>query len=147
METLKLESFQRSWKEPSEVGKNRAKLESFAAIGKCRSNFPNSARTFQLQLELSNFSANFSTSAGTFELQSFQFHFGISILEISNFSFFPTALSNYMYPVFSMWTLIWCPLYIFFRNKPIVTVTPKQKTIDVYSNNKLCNVYTNNVYK
>ena len=32
----KLERTQRSWKEPSEVGKNRVKLESFAEVGKFR---------------------------------------------------------------------------------------------------------------
>ena len=36
MESLKLESFCLSWKEPSEVGKNRTKLESFAEVGKFR---------------------------------------------------------------------------------------------------------------
>ena len=34
LESLKLESFCLSWKEPSEVGKNRAKLESTTEVGK-----------------------------------------------------------------------------------------------------------------
>jgi len=51
-----------SWKDrevgKSEVGKSQADIE--------RTGFPTSARTFQLQLELSNFSSNFPTSARTF---------------------------------------------------------------------------------
>ena len=34
LESLKLERAKRSWKEPSEIGKNRLKLERFAAVGK-----------------------------------------------------------------------------------------------------------------
>ena len=49
-------------KEPNEVGKNRTKLESFVEVGKCRQNFATSARTFQLQLELSNSGWNIPTS-------------------------------------------------------------------------------------
>ena len=34
LESLKLKRPKRSWKEPSEVGKNRLKLASFAEVGK-----------------------------------------------------------------------------------------------------------------
>jgi len=84
LESRKLESFCLSLKEPSEIGKNR--LSNFSGWSP--------ARAFQFQLELSNFAANFSTSARTFQLRSFQCHFGLS-----NFSFFPTALPNYTYPI------------------------------------------------
>ena len=56
------------------------------------SHFPTSARAFQLQLELFNFAWLFSTSA---KLSNFR----LSNLKLSNFSFFPTALSNYTYPL------------------------------------------------
>ena len=36
LESLKLEKFCLSWEEPSEIGKNRAKLESIAKVEKCR---------------------------------------------------------------------------------------------------------------
>ena len=56
-----------------------------------RLSFPTSVRTFPLQPE-------FSTFRPTFLLHSFQFHVGLSKLKLSNFSFFPIALSNYTFP-------------------------------------------------
>ena len=64
---------------------------------KLNQNFPTSSVTFQLQSELSKFSPNFQPSDRTFLLHSFQLHVGLSKLKLSNFSFFPTALS-YTYP-------------------------------------------------
>ena len=81
----KLERAKRSWKEPSEVGKNRAKLESTTEL---MMNFLTSVTTFKIH-------SNFSTSARTFQLRrifltsigSFQFR---SVL--SNFAWlFPTS--------------------------------------------------------
>ena len=100
-----------SWKDPSEVGKNREKLERIERnwkvsfeVGKFR--WSCTARTFQLCSELSNFNLSnfipdfptsiFPISFQTFQLQSFQFHSGLS-----NSSFFPTAFSNYTYPIIS----------------------------------------------
>jgi len=128
LESPKLESFCLSWKEPSEIWKNPAKLERTelnwkepSEVGKLNQNSPissvalqlrlsflTSARTFQLQLELSKFSANFPTSVGSFQLQSFQFHFGLFNLKLSNFSFFPTALSNSMYPEYFILGALFC---------------------------------------
>ena len=81
------------------------------------SNFPTSARTFQLRrnfptsAKLSNFKRSFPTSLGSFQLQSVLSNFAclfptsaklsnfrLSNLKLSNFSFFPTAFSNYTYP-------------------------------------------------
>ena len=62
LESLQLESFCLTWKEPIEIGKFLLKLQSFAGVGKfCCRLFPSSIKTFQLQHELSNFSPNFST--------------------------------------------------------------------------------------
>ena len=186
LESLKLKRAKRSWKEPSEVGKNRLKLErterswkaSFEvrkfrwswkvsprleSSGWCwkvwmkmescdwswkvhhkfqirvretyklgtisakplnfiKQNFYhpkkllnltwNLWRTFQLQSKLSKFKRSFPTSIGSFQLRSVLFNFSwlflisaklsnfrLSNLKLPNFSFFPTALSNYTYPV------------------------------------------------
>ena len=84
---MKLERTVWSWKEPSEVGKFLLKLESFPEVGtqfqlsNFSTSFPTSARTFQLQSVLSNFTRFFATSLGSFQLQTFQ------LLVISNFLF------------------------------------------------------------
>ena len=52
-----------------------------------------SSVTFKLHPELSNFSPDFLTLDPIF-----QFHVGLSCLKLSNFWFFPIALSNYIYP-------------------------------------------------
>ena len=99
---LKLERAKRSWKEPSEVGKNRLKLEKTE-----RTNF---SETFQLQKNVSNFAPFFLTSLGSSQLKQ---NFGLSNLKLSNFSFFPTALSNYTYPETD-----WFPHFVFRRICP-----------------------------
>ena len=95
------------------------------------SNFPTSARTFQprrnfpTSAKLSNFKRSFPTSLGSFQLQSVLSNFAclfptsaklsnfrLSNLKLSNFSFFPTALSNYTHPDFlgdflKIWNLVW----------------------------------------
>ena len=108
--------FRRRWKEPSEVGKNRVKLERTDwslkepnEVGKNRlSNFSPSFLTsdeiFQLRSILSNFAWLFPTSAklSNFRLSNF-FLTGISNytfylltrLELFNFWIFPTPLSNF----------------------------------------------------
>ena len=63
-----------------------------------RSNF---GETFQLQKKLSNFSRFFPTSIGSFQLRSVLSNFAWlfpNSAKLSNFSFFPTALSNYTHP-------------------------------------------------
>ena len=88
-------------------------------------NFPTSKETFQLRSVLSNFCRFFPISLGSFQLQrnfltskeAFQlrlalFNFRLSNLKLSNFSFFPTALSNYTHPDFlgdflKIWNLVW----------------------------------------
>ena len=78
----KLESFSlkspklESWKEPSDVGKNRAKLESFDVVGK-----------FWLKLESLNELGKLSRKLET-----------VSEFKLSNFSFYPTALSKLEIP-------------------------------------------------
>ena len=62
-------------------------------------NFPTSEKTFQLRSILSNFAGFFPTSLGFFQLKQKLSNFRLSNLKLSNFSFFPTALSNYTYPV------------------------------------------------
>ena len=52
-----------------------------------------SVKTFQVQKKLYNFNGFFPTSIGSFQLRLALFNF-----RLSNFSFFPTALSNYTYP-------------------------------------------------
>ena len=86
-----------SWKEPSEVGKNRAKLEvrnfpSSAKLSNFKRNFLTSLGSFQLRWVLSNFARFFPTSLGSFQLQR--------NFPTSDFPtwLFPTALSNYTYP-------------------------------------------------
>ena len=89
-----LETIDRCWTEPTEVGKFLLKLEIFAAIdlSKLNSSFPTS-------LSLSKFNLNFPTSKVTFQLQ---FYFPASArvsklqLELSNFNrFFPTSLGPF----------------------------------------------------
>merc|ERR1711917_142854 len=77
------------------------------------STFPTSARTFQLRrnfptsAKLSNSKRSFPTSLGSFQLCSVLSNSFCSFqrqtfqLKLSNFSFFPTALSNYTYPNFT----------------------------------------------
>ena len=111
-ESLQLENFCLSWKEPSEVGKNPAKLErtdrswkiSFE-VGKFwlkfTSNFPTLPRTFQFRLEfsnfkLSNFILDFPTSC------SFQLPFqttripilGLLMGPVLNFSIFESNFES-----------------------------------------------------
>ena len=70
-------------------------------------NFPTKNKTFQLRSVLSNFARFFPTSIGSFQLRSVLSNFAwvfpttaklsnfrLSNLKLSNFSFFPTALSN-----------------------------------------------------
>ena len=81
--SLKLERAKRSWKEPSDM-----KLSNF------QRNFLTSLGSFQLRWVLFNFARFFPTSLG-----SFQFRWVLSNLKLFNFSFFPTALSNYTHPI------------------------------------------------
>ena len=122
--TLSHGKFLFKFERPSEVGKKQVKLksffwslklslksENFAAVGNfwrkleslnqleklsqklesVTQNLPTSSVPIQLQLYFTN-------SSRTFQLHCFQFHVGRSNLKLSNFSFFPTALSNYTYP-------------------------------------------------
>ena len=65
------------------------------------------SETLQLQMKLSNFARSFPISLGSFQLRSvlsnctwlFPTSAKLSNLKLSNFSFFPIALSNYTYPV------------------------------------------------
>ena len=104
LESLKLESFaevgksqaelertERSWKDSSEVGKNRAKLERTDRSWKVSFEVGEFRRSWKVSLQLVS---HFPTSIGSFQLRSV-----LSNLKLSNFSFFPTALSNYTYPV------------------------------------------------
>ena len=99
-----------SWKDPSEVGKNWAKLEgsvyqfnfptsidlsnfnsSFPTaliLYKFSPNFRTIAEIFELERELSNFDACFPTSFFSISCRTFQ-------LKTFHFLVFPTALSNY----------------------------------------------------
>ena len=57
-------------------------------------NFPTSAKLWK---KLSKFARVFSTSLGSFQLKQILYN-----LKLFNFSFFPSALSNYMYsPIFN----------------------------------------------
>ena len=68
-------------------------------------NFPtasklsNFSETFQLQKKLSNFARFFPTSLGSFQLKQKLSNFRLSNLKLSNFSFFPTAISTRI-PIF-----------------------------------------------
>ena len=96
MYMFKLVRTRRSWKEPNEVRKNRAKLESFAGVGKFKlkfsnfiSHFPTSERAFLLQFQLFNFTSNYSTLP-----RAFQLRLELSNLNLSNVILnFPTARS------------------------------------------------------
>ena len=93
-----------------EVGKFGPKSESLSWNWKARTEIGkfklNCSKTFQLQKKLSNFARFFPTLLGSFQLQSVLSNFywlfptsaKLSNLKLSNFSFFPTALSNYTYP-------------------------------------------------
>ena len=117
LESLKLKNFCLSWKEPSEIGKHRSKMESFAEVGKSQAKLERTERSWKepievvkielklesttevgkwLQKKLSNFAWFFPTSISSSQLRS-----ALSNFRLSNFSFFPTALSNYTYPLFS----------------------------------------------
>ena len=54
--------------------------------------------SFHLHSLLSNFAWLFPTSLGSFQLKQKLSNFRLSNLKLSNSSFFPTALFNYMYP-------------------------------------------------
>jgi len=70
--------------------------------------------TFQLQRnfltskKLSNFGRFFPASLDSFQLKQKVSNFRLSNLKLSNFSFFPNALSNYTYPAKSIPRIIYC---------------------------------------
>ena len=115
LKSLNLKSFCLSWKEPGEVGKNRAKLRKIlrsrkeTRIARLKNRYPTSLCfskfNFQLHLLLSNFATNFPTASRAFQPLFFQFHFRPSNLKLSNFLLFSTALSNYTYPEFHVRSL------------------------------------------
>ena len=85
-----LETIDRCWTEPTEVGKFLLKFESFAAVGKfwLKLESLNFIESFQVQFKLSNFISHFPTSARAFQLQ----------LELSNFNrSFPTSLGSFQF--------------------------------------------------
>ena len=79
-------------------------LSNFSQIFPTAAKLSNFSETFQLQKKLSNFARFFPTLLGSFQfrfaLSNFSefSNFRFSNLKLSNFSFFPTALSNYTYP-------------------------------------------------
>ena len=77
------------------------KLSNFSQNFPTAAKLSNFSETFQLQKKLSNFARFFPTSLGSFQLKQKLSNFRLSNLKLSNFSFFPTALSNYTYPVLS----------------------------------------------
>ena len=85
----KLSNFSETFKLKKKTFQLRSVLSNFALF------FPTSVGSFQLRSVLSNFAGFFPTSA---QLSNFK----LSNLKLSNFSFFPTALSNYTYPVATM---------------------------------------------
>ena len=94
-----------SWKVRHEIGKNEVErfglmLKSTTEIGKL---VFNCGETFQLQKKLSNFVRFFPTSLGSFQIKQNFSNFRLSNLKFANFSFFPTALSNYTYPIWKNW--------------------------------------------
>ena len=74
------------------------KLSNFSQNFPTAAKLSNFSETFQLQKKLSNFARFFPTSLGSFQLKQKLSNFRLSNLKLSNFSFFPTALSNYTYP-------------------------------------------------
>ena len=86
----------------SEVGKFRCNRKVLAEVGtsKLYKSLFNFSGSFKLQPELSNSRPYFPTSFFPLSCRTFHFHVELSNLKLSNFSFCPTALSNYTYPTF-----------------------------------------------
>ena len=61
------------------------------------SNFPQFWLNITTSIDLTNLNNSFPTLFETFQLHCFQFHSEVSNLKLSNFSFFPTSISNYVF--------------------------------------------------
>ena len=70
------------------------KLSNFSPNFPTAAKLSNSSETFQLQKKHSNFGRFFPTSLGSFQLR-----LALSNLNLSNMSIFPSAISNYTYPL------------------------------------------------
>ena len=102
------------WKVRNEIGKIEVgklklwavTLSNFSYNFRSLFKFSNLKKTFQLRSALSHFARFFSTFMGSFQLcsffptslGSFQLKRKLFNLNFSNFSFFPTVISNYLYP-------------------------------------------------
>ena len=76
-----------SWKVRAEVGN----FQFWSKLSSC-------SETFQLHNQLSNFVWFFPTSLSSFQIKQIISNLRLSNLKLSNFLFFPIALSNYTYP-------------------------------------------------
>ena len=93
-----------------EVGKFEVKFKSTTEVGKWLIKLETSVGSYQLRWVLSNFARFFSISLSSFQLKQ-----KLSNFRLSNFSFFPTALSNFTYPDQTI-RLSW-PLWQFLSQK------------------------------